>query len=451
MAAKVRWYRDAWWVRTHAHGRRSDKRLGPTKADKIHAQTIAREINAKLVLGNYQSHPPEKQDQITFQDFAELWLSREIDLPFERRSAGHVAAGTARTYRLQIEKHLVPFFDDFDLRTFKRSDIQRFYDHCIDSGRPRSPKSIDMAINVLRMILGYAEGQELIETNPVEAWKRGRKRRRASSTVTKIERTKVFTAEELTDLLNLAAEEFTEHHPLLLFLAHTGARIGEASALRWEDVDLEGGTARIARSFSSDIELGPTKTGRERIVELSNDLVHTLARFQPNVFPIPEGLLVFPAENGGFLRAANFRERVFKKLVRATVGPHRGLSPHSLRHTWASLHMARSTPLKWIQEQGGWASAKVLLDTYGHFMPSESHGYADAIMGSNGSGTAPTLRAANDLNDQPAQPPETAEDLTTRPFAINPRSPIMHLTEPPPFFRNSLTSTVMGVTPRSRT
>jgi hypothetical protein len=41
--------------------------------------------------------------------------------------------------------------------------------------------------------------------------------------------------------------------------------------------------------------------------------------------------------------------------------------------------MARGTPLKWIQEQGGWTTAKVLLDTYGHFMPTESRGFADAL------------------------------------------------------------------------
>ena len=36
-------------------------------------------------------------------------------------------------------------------------------------------------------------------------------------------------------------------------------------------------------------------------------------------------------------------------------------------------------------------------------------------------------------------------------LATNPRSPIMHFTLPPPFFRNSETSTGTGVTPRSRT
>ena len=52
--------------------------------------------------------------------------------------------------------------------------------------------------------------------------------------------------------------------------------------------------------------------------------------------------------------------------------------------------MARLTPLKWIQEQGGWTTAKVLLDTYGHFMPTEARGYADALTAtSDGTPAAP--------------------------------------------------------------
>ena len=47
-------------------------------------------------------------------------------------------------------------------------------------------------------------------------------------------------------------------------------------------------------------------------------------------------------------------------------------------------HMARGTNLKWIQAQGGWSSAKMLLDVYGHFMPTESAGYADALTAPDG-------------------------------------------------------------------
>jgi hypothetical protein len=33
----------------------------------------------------------------------------------------------------------------------------------------------------------------------------------------------------------------------------------------------------------------------------------------------------------------------------------------------------------WVQRQGGWKSPHVLLTTYAHFLPTEIHGYADAI------------------------------------------------------------------------
>ena len=87
--------------------------------------------------------------------------------------------------------------------------------------------------------------------------------------------------------------------------------------------------------------------------------------------------------------SGNFRSRVFRRLVRRAFGPGRSLTPHVLRHTWASLHLARGTNLKWVQEAGGWASAKMLLDVYGHFMPTETRGFADAITTPNGPQTAP--------------------------------------------------------------
>ncbi len=140
-------------------------------------------------MGTYAAaRDADRQEEIPFRGFAEQWLSREIDIPRERGAADNVAAGTARVYRLQIEVHLVPFFGEGDLREIRRRDIQRFYDHCIDTGRPRSPKSIDNALNVLRMVLGHAEGQELVDSNPVEGWKRSRPRRRASSLATRVER-----------------------------------------------------------------------------------------------------------------------------------------------------------------------------------------------------------------------------------------------------------------------
>jgi integrase len=120
---------------------------------------------------------------------------------------------------------------------------------------------------------------------------------------------------------------------------------------------------------------------------LSTRLREALTDRCPDVFG--EDVLVFPSAAGTPIEYQNFRSRVFNRVVRRAFGPGRRVTPHMLRHTFASLHLARGTNLKWVQEMGGWASAKMLLDVYGHFMPTESAGYADAITASNGTQTAP--------------------------------------------------------------
>ena len=61
------------------------------------------------------------------------------------------------------------------------ADVQALYDRCIDKGKPRSGRTIEMIIATLGLILSHARRVGLIETNAVEAWKRGRPKRRRSS------------------------------------------------------------------------------------------------------------------------------------------------------------------------------------------------------------------------------------------------------------------------------
>jgi len=453
VAAKVRKIKGSWWVVVHHRGKRRHKHVGSTTRDKRVAEALAQRINAQLVLrGTFDvEHREDKPEPVPFRRFVETWLRREIEIPLEREMEGHVAVGTARSYRLQADVHLKPYFQDCDIRGIGLSEVQGFYDHCLETGRPRSSKSIDLALNVMRLVLSYAVGQGLIEHNPVESWRRRRPRRR-SSTSPAVAPARVLTHHELESLLATARDRFADAYPLILFLADTGARLGEATALRWVDVDLETRTARICRSYSSGTHLGPTKTGRERVVELSARLVTCLANVEPPVFPHPEDSLVFPNSQGGFLGGHNFRYRVFGKLVAEALGKGRRFSPHGLRHTWASLHMARGTPLKWLQEQGGWTTAKLLLDTYGHFMPTEHSGYADVLSTApDGTRTAPARSV--DVPPNAAGRDSAAISGASKPHdsATTPRSPIMHFTLPPPFFRNSETSTSTGSTPRSRT
>jgi integrase len=198
--------------------------------------------------------------------------------------------------------------------------------------------------------------------------------------------TRIFSSGELQRLLETARLRAPRFYPLILFLADTGCRLGEALALRWSDLDLEARMARIARSFSSGERLGPTKTGRERMV---NAALSNARRAHAERVSSPGREADLP-QHDGWLPV----RQIFNRVVSEAIGDRFHHTPHDLRHTWASLHMARGTPLKWIQEQGGWTTAKLLLETYGHFMPTESRGFSDAIAALDGAQTALGLRAA---------------------------------------------------------
>ena len=135
----------------------------------------------------------------------------------------------------------------------------------------------------------------------------------------------------------------------------TGCRIGEPRSLRWGDVDLKRGLATVTRH----------KTGGQTEIELSPRLVEALKAARPDI--VPAGTYCFPNRGETPQKRSEFRYKVWDLIILSAFGRGRRVRPHQLRHTWASLHMARGTPLKWIQQQGGWSSARMLLDTYGHF------------------------------------------------------------------------------------
>ena len=100
MAAKVVWYRNAWWVRTHHRRKKKDRRVGPTKADKRQADEIARKINAAIALGTFAISEPA-DEPLPCGAQLERWhatYAPTFKPSFEQES------------KRIVENHLVPFF-----------------------------------------------------------------------------------------------------------------------------------------------------------------------------------------------------------------------------------------------------------------------------------------------------------------------------------------------------
>ncbi len=64
--------------------------------------------------------------------------------------------------------------------------------------------------------------------------------------------------------------------------------------------------------------------------------------------------------------------RAWKRALAAAGVRYR--PPEMLRHTFASLLLSRNAPLLYVQRQGGWASAGILLRVYARWMPGEITG-----------------------------------------------------------------------------
>ena len=412
VAAKVVWYRGTWWLRVHHRGQKKDRKIGATKVDKRKAEKLAEQVNASIALGTLGVK--SKAKELPFDTFAAEWLRTEVFLPRETGRESALAKSTALLREQHVRLHLKPFFQRTPIAEIRVRDVQRLHTHLTERGR-LSQRSIDLALGTLRRILAHAHLQELIPSNPVDTWRSGRGRTTAKAGQP-LDRRAVLSREEVNSLLEAARRPDPEsswlrsYYPLVLFLADTGCRIGKALALRWSDVDLRAGTALIERSVDHLGRVGPTKTRRSRWIELSSRLRGVLSEARPQVYG--DASFVFPGRDGGVLLSGNFRRRAFRKLVKLALDREVGVTPHSLRHTWASLHMANGTPLKWIQEQGGWASAKMLLDVYGHFLPGENRGFANVVSGEDD--------VSKRLYTSPTQEPDQKAQMR-----VGPKSPIL--------------------------
>jgi len=130
---------------------------------------------------------------------------------------------------------------------------------------------------------------------------------------------------------------------LAWFMFLTGARIGEALAVRWEDVSLNAGTVLIRQS----------KVSSERVSHLPRPLVAMLSNL-PRVNERPVFVYRHPDD---IVRAW------FGAIKRAKI---KRLTPHSCRHGFATGLLRRRVDVTTVAYLGGWKTAAQVLKTYGH-------------------------------------------------------------------------------------
>lgn len=248
--------------------------------------------------------------------------------------------------------------------------VEAFVADYQDSGISR--KTAEQARSLLAQVLQHAVEHRVIQANPVQGV-RVRKGERLEMTF--------LTPSEFDSLMKLCPQE---GKPLIYFLYSTGARIGEATALKWKDLDIYASpaVARISRTWTKDEAgkriIGPPKTGlANRTISLAPEMVALLGKRQQGESFVFE---TFGQRKGKPITRQSFYKMIWKPLIDAANDPKAceaaGIKPlgkrprmHDLRHSHASYLIHQNLPMNIIQRRLGHESVKTTSDTYGHLMP----------------------------------------------------------------------------------
>jgi integrase len=389
-------------LRFRAYGRREYVALG-TAAEgwtRAKAQTELQNVLADVRRGIWRAPTPEPAPEIdrdpTFHEFASQWFEA---------TKGEWREKTRLDYEWQLSSHLLPFFKNHRLSQITIAEVDRYRrakvteaqaiqaaasdgkpltHECVDKRgrkhrRPRralSVTSINKTITRLGQILEVAVEYGLIGANSAKGRRRRLKPQKAAPVW-------LDRAEHIEALLD-AAGELDRHaeakgghdqkgglvyrRALLATLVFAGLRIGELTALQWRDVDLAGNRLTV-RASKTDAGM--------RQVDLLPTLRDELTAYKAQAPSTAPNEFVFATAAGSELIQGNIRRRVLdkavakanEKLIEAgTVPLPEGLTPHKLRHTFASIVVALGVDPGSVMDQLGHTDPGFTLRVYRHGM-----------------------------------------------------------------------------------
>jgi integrase len=270
-------------------------------------------------------------------------------------------------YEVNVRVHLVPGLGHLQLTHLTPQHVQAFYAGKLSQGYAAA--TVQHMHVVLQDALAHALQLELIARNVAATVTPPRVKRKEMA---------ILSEEQARQLIAVVSGHRLE--ALIALALATGMREGELIALQWSNVDLDRAQLQVRQTLQRALvgfvnDEAKTDHSR-RTIALPASIVEALLRHQrlqleERVLLGPawtDNGLVFSNEAGGRLSLTLFRRRSwFGRLTRqASIPPIRF---HDLRHTAATLLLARGVNPKVVREMLGHASVAITLSLYGHVTP----------------------------------------------------------------------------------
>ena len=270
----------------------------------------------------------------------ELVLDFLAYLEFERG----LSRNTLEAYRtdlLQLGHYLDR--EGLDALTVGHDELVAFLGELADGseGRPPvSPATLQRKLACLRSFYRHLRREERVEHDPTARLRGPRKAQRLPTVLARGEVDRLLAQPENNTPAAL------RDRALLELMYACGLRASEAIALELSDIDLE---AQVVRARG--------KGAKERLVPVGRRAVHALRTWLTRGRPLLVGERLEPRlfvnrRGGGLTRQGLYK--IVQRHARSA-GLERKMSPHTLRHTFATHLLAGGCDLRALQEMLGHA------------------------------------------------------------------------------------------------
>jgi integrase len=186
----------------------------------------------------------------------------------------------------------------------------------------------------------------------------------------------------------LKAAQGLRYHPVLVLIAATGLRRGEALALHWKDINLGNGTLKVAATLSrigDELVITDPKSPRSRRpVPLSPAIVsmlkaHKAAQAGERLHAgdqWQDSGLVFTTEFGGPVDPRNLLRTIEIAAAKAGV---ENVGVHTSRHSAAVAWLEAGVHIKAVADLLGHSSIAITGDIYGHTSDATTRAAIDGL------------------------------------------------------------------------